>query len=184
MISKLRKSIKEDLKSLGQDKKLSRKVIVLGSIAGTLIAGSPFLFYVYTFVPNTPTWDTFLFTYHSGFYDSAQIGIWILMGKVVPILLLLIWFFTCKHWWYHAILVPLAMYAYQLGAVIAEESIKFDEYKLIYFVPLMAIIIPSIYLIRAQMMDKLNDAGKTMEELEAEFMIKPTTFWGKVKQYF
>lgn len=48
----------------------------------------------------------------------------------------------------------------------------------------MDIIIPSIYLIRAQMMDKLNDASKTLEELEAEFMIKPTTFWGKVKQYF
>ena len=48
----------------------------------------------------------------------------------------------------------------------------------------MAIIIPSIYLLRAQMFNKLNTAGKTMEELEAEFMIKPKTFWGKIKQYF
>ena len=184
MISKLRKSISQDLKSLSTVKSLSKKVIVIGSIAGTFIAASPFLYYTYIFVPDTPTWNNLLFTYHSGFYDNAQVGFWVLMGKVVPLLLLLIWFFTCKHWWYHAILVPIAMYGYQLGGVIAEESIKFDEYKLMYFVPLMAIIIPSIYLIRAQMMDKLNDAGKTMEELEAEFMIKPTTFWGKVKQYF
>jgi hypothetical protein len=184
MISKLRKSTKDSLRSTLTDKKLSKKVIVMGSIAGTLVAATPFLFYLYTFVPNEQIWTTSLFTYRSGYYESAQIGVWSIMGKLVPLLLLLIWFFTCRHWWYHAILVPVAMYAYQLAGVIADESLHFDEFKLIYLVPLMAIIIPSIYLIRAQMMDKLNDAGKTMEELEAEFMIKPTTFWGKVRQYF
>lgn len=178
------KSIKEDLKFFLTDKNISRRIIVLGSIAGTLIAASPFLYYMYIFVPDKPTWTTALFTYKSGFYDNAQVGVWALMGKIVPLLLFFIWFITCKHWWYHTILVPIAMYAYQLAGVIAEESTKFDEFKLMYLVPLMAIIIPSIYLIRAQMMSKLNDAGKTMEELEAEFMIKPTTLWGKVKQYF
>ena len=34
------------------------------------------------------------------------------------------------------------------------------------------------------MFNKINDADKTLEELEEEFMIKPKTFWGKVKQYF
>ena len=53
-----------------------------------------------------------------------------------------------------------------------------------YLVPLMAIIIPTIYLIRAKMFDKLNTASKTMEELEDEFMIKPKNIWEKIKQYF
>lgn len=48
----------------------------------------------------------------------------------------------------------------------------------------MAIVIPSIYLLRAKMFNKINDANKTMEELEEEFMIKPKGIWGKVKQYF
>jgi hypothetical protein len=34
------------------------------------------------------------------------------------------------------------------------------------------------------MFHKINDADKTLEELEEEFMIKPKTVWGKVKQYF
>ncbi len=34
------------------------------------------------------------------------------------------------------------------------------------------------------MFNKINYADKTMEELEAEFMIKPKTLWGKIKQYF
>ena len=58
------------------------------------------------------------------------------------------------------------------------------NFELIYMVPIMAIIIPSIYLIRARMFNKINDADKTMQELEEEFMIKPTSFLGKVKQYF
>lgn len=184
MISKLRKSIKEKLNDLHGVKKITRKVIVTGSILGTLVATTPFLFYSYEFIPDKQTWNNFLFSYHSYYYESAKTAMWVISGKLVPLLLLVIWFFTCKHWWYHAILVPIAMYSYQLAGVLSEDAVFFDEFKLIYLVPLMAIVIPSIYLIRAQMMDKLNDAGKTMEELEAEFMIKPTTFWGKVKQYF
>jgi len=48
----------------------------------------------------------------------------------------------------------------------------------------MAIIIPSIYLIRARMFNKLNDASKTMEELEEEFKIKPKGIFGVLKEYF
>lgn len=184
MIKQQHKSTRRELKWLPTDKKLSRKAIILGSIVGTLIAATPFLFYLYIFIPDEVIWNNFLFTYESGYYESAQMGMWMILGKLIPIFLLLIWFFTCKHWWYHAILVPIAMYCYQLGGIIADDSRHFDEFKLMYLVPLMAIIIPSIYLIRAQMFNKLNDAGKTMEELEAEFMIKPTTVWGKVKQYF
>jgi hypothetical protein len=30
----------------------------------------------------------------------------------------------------------------------------------------------------------VNNADKTMEELEEEFMVKPKDFMGKLKQYF
>lgn len=76
------------------------------------------------------------------------------------------------------------MYIYQIISMFNEDNKFIDEFQLMYLVPVMAIIIPSIYLIRAKMLNKLNEADKTLEELEQEFMIKPTTFWGKVKQYF
>jgi len=142
------------------------------------------LFYSYEFVPQAEVWRTWLFTYRSGFYGDAHTGVWALMMKIVPLFLLLIWFFTCRHWWYHAIIVPIAMFSYQLFAALNEELIFFDKFQLIYLVPLMGVVIPSIYLIRAQMFNKINYADKTMAELEAEFMIKPTTLWGKIKQYF
>ena len=76
------------------------------------------------------------------------------------------------------------MFSFQcIGAL--NDDIRFmDEFHIIYLLPLMAIVFPSIYLIRAKMFNKINDADKTMEELEEEFMIKPKSIWGKVKQYF
>jgi uncharacterized membrane protein (DUF485 family) len=76
------------------------------------------------------------------------------------------------------------MYLFQLISFFTLETDVMDEFQLIYLVPVMAIVIPSIYLIRAKMFNKINEATKSMKELEEEFMIKPKSFWGKVKQYF
>ena len=76
------------------------------------------------------------------------------------------------------------MYIFQIFILFNEDITGYDEYPFLYMVPFMAVIIPSIYLIRAKVLNKLNNADKTMEELEEEFMIKPRTIWGKVKQYF
>ena len=75
------------------------------------------------------------------------------------------------------------MYIYQIFDLFTLDG-GIDEFQIIYLLPIMAVIIPSIYLIRAQVFNKINDADKTLEELEAEFMIKPKTIWGKIKQYF
>ncbi|WP_417856980.1 hypothetical protein [Xanthomarina gelatinilytica] len=69
-------------------------------------------------------------------------------------------------------------------SIFNEDLSYVDQFQLMHLLPIMAVVIPSIYLIRAKMFDKLNTANKSLEELEQEFMIKPTTFWGKIKQYF
>jgi hypothetical protein len=161
-----------------------RTSIILGTIVAVFLATSPYLFYLYEYVPDTPVWDTFLFTYESQGYEDVQTTMWILTGKAIPLLFLTIWFFTCRQWWYHAILVPITMYTYQITALFNQDTKFIDEFQLLYLVPIMAIVIPSIYLVRARMFNKLNDANKSFEELEEEFMIKPTSVWGKVRQYF
>lgn len=165
------------------DKKQYNRKILTGSIIATIIAGTPFLFYIYEYVPSGKTWETFLFTYESNWFEDASTGIWVLMMKTIPLLLSIVWFFTCRHWWYHALIVPIAMFLFQVISALRAEKYM-DELHILYLLPIMAITFPSIYLIRARMFDKINDHDKTMEELEEEFMIKPKTFWGKVKQYF
>lgn len=181
MLAKMeQKLIKPKLKLQTRD----NKNVVIGSIIATLISITPYLFYLYESVPDTKVWDTFLFTYNSGFLESANTAMWVLMGKIIPLYLLFIWFFTCRHWWYHVLLVPLSMYIYQIFDSLNKDIKFMDANQLIYLIPIMAIIIPSIYLIRAQLFNKINTASKTMEELEDEFKITPKNFWGKIKQYF
>lgn len=161
-----------------------RKGLIIGSIIATLIAITPYLFYLYESVPSEKVWNTFLFSYDSGFYNDANVSMWVLTSKIVPLLLLTIWFFTCRHWWYHALLVPISMYSYQIYITIGADLRYFDSHQLIYLIPIMAITIPSIYLIRARIFNKVNTVNKTMEELEDEFKMTPKNFWDKIKQYF
>lgn len=164
-------------------KKLS-KSLVGGSLIATLIAITPYLFYLYESVPTTRVWNTFLFSYDSMDWEDAQYGMWLLTTKAIPLLLLFIWFFTNRHWWYHTLLVPIVMYIYQIMGLFNQNTKFVDESQLIYLIPVMALIIPTIYLIRARIFNKINEANKTMEELEDEFKISPKNFWGKVKEYF
>jgi hypothetical protein len=163
---------------------VSKKELVIGSIIATYIAATPYLFTLWEGVPNTKVWDTFLFSYNSGYYESVQILVWTLLGKVIPLSLIIIWMFTCRHWWYHALLVPIAMYMFQIITILNDDLEFAEENQIIYLLPVMAIVIPSIYLIRAKMFSKINDANKTMEELEEEFKIKPKGIMEKLGDYF
>ncbi|MGC1203835.1 MAG: hypothetical protein WA839_03000 [Flavobacteriaceae bacterium] len=171
-------------KSISKDLATNNKTLLLGSIIATIIAITPYLFYLHESVPDTKVWSTFLFTYDSKDWGNANLAIWVFTGKAIPILLLFIWFFTCRHWWYHVLLVPISMYIYQIFDFFNTTVNYIDEFQLIYLIPIMAIVIPSIYLIRAQIFNKVNNANKSLEELEEEFKISPKTFWDKVKQYF
>lgn len=169
-----------------QSKKLAlnNKSLISGSIIGTLIAITPYLFYLHESVPQNQVWSTFLFVYDSGDYENANLAMWIFTGKIVPLFLLFIWFFTCKHWWYHTLLVPISMYSYQIFDFFNSTANYIDEFQLIYIIPIMAVIIPSIYLIRARIFNRINEVNKSLEELEEEFKISPKNFWDKIKQYF
>jgi len=185
-MSKPQKSqeFQKELKDRRWDKNIGKKGLIVGSLIATYIAATPFLFYLYEGVPETKTWSTFLFTFESMFYENARDAMWLVTTKTVPLILFTIWFFTCKHWWYHVLLVPISMYGFQLANFVSTDAADFDNFSFVYFMPIMAILIPSIYLIRARMFNKINDAGKTMEELEEEFKIKPKTFLGKFSDYF
>ncbi len=171
-----------EIKSKSQN--TGKKGIIIGSILATFIAIIPYLFYLYESVPNVKIWNTFIFTFDSSSYENAQTVAWLLMGKIIPIYILFIWFFTCKHWWYHVILVPIAMYIFQTMSILNQDLSYVDEFQLAYLIPVMAIIIPSIYLIRARIFNRINEANKSMEELEEELMLTPKNFWGKIKDYF
>ena len=171
----------ESQESKSQVKDRKNKLIV-GSIVATLIAITPYIFYLYESVPDEKIWNTFLFTYNSNYYESAWAAAWTMTGKIIPLYLLFIWFFTCRHWWYHVLIIPIAMYAYQLLSIINEDGDLFDEYQIMFLIPIMAITIPSIYLIRAKIFNRIT--SQSMQDIEDEYRIGPRSVWDKVKDYF
>ena len=111
-------------------RKTDKKSLVIGGIIVFLIAISPLLFYSYRSFPESQTWETSIFFLKTKFPDFYSFA-WYFTGKFIPLYLLLLWFFTCKHWWHWIILVPIAMYAFQLWGII-NESNNLDELELVY----------------------------------------------------
>ncbi len=95
---------------------------------------------------------------------------WTFLGKIIPLYLLLIWFFTCKHWWYHVILVPTVMYGYQLVSAVYEDVSTvggtIDTNQLIYLAPFFIAVLSIVYLIRIKIFDRIY--GIDLSEIERE----------------
>ncbi|CAN5325658.1 hypothetical protein BH23BAC2_BH23BAC2_24630 [soil metagenome] len=138
----------------------SSRFLLLGSIIALVIAFSPYLFYLYEIFPDGKVWENSLFTYESKYYESVLAAAWTYLGKITPLLLLLIWFFTCKHWWYHDILVPIAMYVFQIIVtfyqdVYLNEQILLDTNGLIYLAPFFLVVLVVLYTVRTQIFDRI-----------------------------
>jgi len=167
----------------------SSKFLLTGSIIAFLIAFSPYLFYLYEIFPDGPVWENSFFIYESNYFQSVNVAMWTYFGKITPLFLLLIWFFTCKHWWYHAILIPVAMYGFQLVStfyddVYLKQLVFLDSDQLVYLAPFFLVILVILYFVRIQIFDRvygidlseLNETDvsifnnmSTREESELEF---------------
>jgi hypothetical protein len=151
-----KKSTKRDSKSL-----------LTGSLVALVIVISPYLFYLYESFPDVKVWKTSLFTYESYYFESVQYVAWHVVNKLIPILLLILWFFTCRDWWYHAIIIPIAMFSFQLYSVVNDDLKYHDEIEIYYVIPIMMIIIPVVYFIRIKLFDK-HVYGIDIAKIDAE----------------
>ena len=150
------------------NKSTYRKNIIANTIIVSLIAITPYLFLLYEYVPeDTNEWNTFLFTITDNNYSDVKTLVWVSMSKAIPLLLMIIWFFTCSKWWYHVILIPMFMFAFQLFSAINNKSGILDVVEIYWLLPIMMIIIPFVYLIRIKLMDKLVH-GIDMKKIDAE----------------
>ena len=72
------------------------------------------------------------------------------------------------------------MYSFQLWGII-NESNNLDELELYYIIPLMMILVPAVYLIRAKLFNKLREDD--LQEFEEDLMTKKT-LWQQIKDLF
>ena len=150
-----------------------RSSLLIGSIIVFLIIITPYLLYFYQSVPVVnpdpdfpEDWETIFGVIKAGYYTKTSNFIYYFFSKFVPLLLLFIWFVTNKHWWVHAIAIPISVYLFQLLAIINDSVAYVDEVEFIYTVPIAVIIITILYFIRSKMAIYIQavDLKKEMDE--------------------
>lgn len=154
------------------DQQPTVKNLFAGSLVVIIIAITPLLFYSYKSFPDVKIWETSFFTAETAFRSWFDYT-WYLVNKIIPLLLLFIWFFTCKHWWHWILLIPIGMYSFQIWGLIQENE-GVDEIELYYVFPIMMIVVPSVYLIRAKLFNTLR--GTDLKAFEEELGANKTLF--------
>ncbi|MCH2193060.1 hypothetical protein [Kordia sp.] len=160
---------KDSTKKKLQTRTWAKKKIFFDTIIVFFTAITPFLAYAYLAVPKGDTWDTGLFVITKNGFSSVHIAIWLYLGKLIPLYLLIFWFITCKHWWYHIILVPITLYGFQLFSVLNKATNLIDENESLWVIIVLMVIAPIVYVLRLRLYDKYAlgiDLRKIDEELE------------------
>ncbi len=155
-----------------QNSKKTKHRFVIESIGLILIALSPFIFKLHEFLPKDPdkTIEFLGLTIEKNGFNNLRAYAWFFLNKLIPLYLLIIWFFTCKHWWYHIILIPLCMYAFQIFEVIYDEDDVIDTENLLWLLPICMVIIPFVYFVRVKLYDKYVH-GIDLELMDAELQL-------------
>jgi len=158
------------MKRIPEKSKKARKRFYIESIALFFIIAAPFIFKFHNYLPRDPeaTIEFLGMTIdRNGFADLYTYG-WFLLGKLVPFYLLIIWFFTNKHWWYHILLIPICMYAFQIFEVLYyNDDLHVDTENLLWLLPICMIVVPFVYFIRVKLYDK-HVHGIDLDAMDAE----------------
>ena len=149
--------------------KKARKRFIIESVAIFFIIISPFLFKSHELLPRDPeaTVSFLWFEIDRNGFQNVRVHYWFILGKAIPLYLLVIWFFTCKHWWYHILLIPICMYAFQIFEAAYKLNESVDTENILWLLPVCMVVIPFVYFIRVKLYDK-HVHGIDLAAMDAE----------------
>ncbi|PCJ94196.1 MAG: hypothetical protein COA50_13685 [Flavobacteriaceae bacterium] len=152
-----------------EKKRKVKKKIIIESLVVFFIAVSPFLFKFYDYLPKEEgsSFSILGITIGSNGFHSVSTYIWFMMSKIIPLYLLTLWFLTSKDWWYHIILIPITMYAFQLFEEFFDSDQNIDSENILWILPICMAIIPFVYFIRVKLYDK-HVHGIDLDAMDAE----------------
>ncbi|MDG5491645.1 hypothetical protein [Psychroserpens sp. SPM9] len=108
---------------------------------------SPFAFYLHVFAPKTQTWETLFFTIDAGYFEKVRNYLWIYSYKILTILIITIWFITCKYWWRLVLLIPLLFAVYNFISFINDRYEFYEDYQFVNSLPALIIYTLLIYFL-------------------------------------
>ncbi|SHG32761.1 hypothetical protein [Flagellimonas flava] len=155
---------------MGNRRHIRTKLIIEGLLA-LIIATTPLIFYSHKYIlDGKQELDLLFFTLSANGFADVKTAIWFYLLKFIPLILLVIWFTTSKQWWYHAILVPISMYSFQLFSVFSSDNDSIDENEIFYIIAVTMVVVPVVYFIRVKLVDK-HVHGIDLEAMDTELQI-------------
>jgi len=136
-------------------KKRNISPVLTGSVICVILIALPFCFYLYRCFPDVQKWETPFFTYESNYFENVQYSAHFIIGKVIPLIALTVWFLTNSKWWYHAIFPLIVMYVFQIVGAFNDDLEFIDEYEIIYVIPIALVIAPFLYFTRSKLLRNL-----------------------------
>jgi len=149
----------------------NKGTLIYGTVVAVILAVVPYLFYSYEAIPESLWEIEFLATVLESFGGDPYVASWVVMIKLLPAILFFIWFLTCKHWWYHAIIIPFSMYFFQFISIFIPEVEYIDHSEIYFIIPVVIASLSASYLARIKVFDKIH--GIDISEIE-EGIKKPS----------
>lgn len=154
----------------------SSSILKYGSIVAVILALFPYLFFTYEAVPADLWGISWLNTISDNLGGDAYITGWLLMQKLGPVVLLGVWFITCKHWWYHVIAIPFSMYLFQLIVVLTPLFEYLDHFEIYFVIPVVIVSLLLSYVARIRIYDKIH--GIDLSGLDDQITKPSDKFFG------
>lgn len=161
---------RKKLKSAQTDKRLYRNFnFYLGVVISIVLIITPFAYHIYLNAPgDKPYWETVFGTITvSEYWVDVQSYLYQIINKLTLLIFLSIWYFTNKNWWKFSLLVPIAIYLFQLSSIFNDNYQFADVFEWYHSLP---ITIPVIGFQLYQGIVTLNkkDALSIKEQIELE----------------
>lgn len=148
-----------------------RNKLLFESLLALCIALTPLIFYTCKYIAAGSQEITVLFfTLTANDFADVGTALYYYLTKFIPLALLVFWFITCKHWWYHTILIPIAMYSFQLYNALIREAYNSDKNEILYVALVTMVVVPIVYLIRVKLVDKYVH-GIDLNAIDAEIQL-------------
>ncbi|MBT8288594.1 MAG: hypothetical protein KJO00_11280 [Bacteroidia bacterium] len=98
-----------------------RYIFIKDIIVISLIISLPFIYFIYDVFPVSNIFETPFFIFKTTYFENVNYFVWVLLGKLMILAFIIIWFISCKHVWRYFLFFPFIIEFYRIFGAVNDE---------------------------------------------------------------
>ncbi|NNM08759.1 MAG: hypothetical protein HKO61_06275 [Flavobacteriaceae bacterium] len=98
-----------------------RYIFIKDIIVISLIISLPFIYFIYDVFPVSNIFETPFFIFKTTYFENVNYFVWVLLGKLMILAFIIIWFISCKHVWRYFLFFPFMIEFYRIFGAFNDE---------------------------------------------------------------